>query len=59
MCVEVIPMYKTFTIDYHPRADKLADAVEKKANELAHEGYRVISFSVTNSAKAIILAERD
>ncbi|MCI6574900.1 MAG: hypothetical protein PT944_03045 [Actinomycetaceae bacterium] len=52
-------MYKTFTIDYHPRADKLADAVEKKANELAHEGYRVISFSVTNSAKAIILAERD
>ena len=37
----------------------MAAAIERAANELAAQGYRVVSFSVTGSAKAIILAESE
>ena len=50
-------MYKTFVIDYNPQTAKMAEAVEEKANEIAEAGFEVLSFSVTNSGKAIILAE--
>lgn len=50
-------MYKTFVIDYNPQTAKMAEAVEKKANEIAGAGFKVLSFSVTNSGKVIILAE--
>lgn len=50
-------MYKTFVIDYSPQTSKMAEAVEEKANEIAGAGFEVLSFSVTNSGKAIILAE--
>lgn len=50
-------MYKTFVIDYNPQTAKMAEAVEEKANEIAGAGFEVLSFSVTNSGKAIILAE--
>jgi hypothetical protein len=35
----------------------MAEEIEKKANELAQNGYKVLSFSITNSGKAIILAD--
>jgi predicted phosphoribosyltransferase len=54
---EVVHMYKTFVIGYNPKAHKMAEEIEKKANELARDGYRVLSFSITNSGKAIILAD--
>lgn len=50
-------MYKTFVIDYNPQTAKMAEAVEEKANEIAEAGFKVLSFSVTNSGKAIVLAE--
>ncbi|MCI7326035.1 MAG: hypothetical protein MSS48_08105 [Clostridiales bacterium] len=50
-------MYKTFVIDYNPQTARMAEAVEEKANEIAGAGFKVLSFSVTNSGKAIILAE--
>lgn len=50
-------MYKTFVIDYNPQTSKMAEAVEEKANEIVGAGFKVLSFSVTNSGKAIILAE--
>ena len=50
-------MYKTFAIPYSPFADKLAQLIEEKANELEGEGYEVVSFSVTPSARVIILAK--
>ena len=49
-------MYKTFVVDYSPRAEKMALLIEKEANEVEKLGYEVISVSVTNSAKAVILA---
>jgi hypothetical protein len=50
-------MYKTFVIDYHPQAVKMAASLEEKANAIAEDGFRVLSFSITNSGKAIILAQ--
>ena len=50
-------MYKTFAIPYSPFADKLAQLIEEKANELEGEGYEVVSFLVMPSARAIILAK--
>lgn len=47
--------YRTVVIDYMPKADKMAAAIEKKANEMAQSGWELLSFSITNSAKAILL----
>lgn len=51
-------MYKAFVVAYSPAADRMAELVEQKANEVVRDGYEVVSFSVTNSARAIILARR-
>ena len=47
--------YKTIVVDYAPKAKKMASAIEKAANEYAQNGWELVSFSVTNSAKAILL----
>ncbi len=47
--------YRTITIDYAPKAKKMAAAIEKKANEMAAAGWELITFSVTGSAKAILV----
>ena len=48
-------MYKTIVIDYAPKAKKLAAAVEQTANEKAQDGWELVSFSVMNFAKAILV----
>jgi len=47
--------YKTIVIDYAPKAKKMAAAIEEKANEMAQNGWELVTFSVTNSAKAILV----
>ena len=47
--------YKTIVIDYAPKAKKMAAAIERTANERAQEGWELMTFSVTNSAKAIMV----
>lgn len=47
--------YKTMVIDYAPKAKKMAAAIEKAANERAQDGWELAAFSVTNSAKAILV----
>ena len=47
--------YKTIVIDYAPKAKKMAAAIEKKANEMAQIDWELVTFSVTNSAKAILV----
>lgn len=47
--------YKTIVMDYAPRAKKMAAAIEKIANEKAQEGWELVTFSVTNSCKAILV----
>lgn len=48
-------IYKTIVIDYAPKAKKMAAAVEEKANEMAQNGWELVTLSVTNSAKAILV----
>ena len=43
--------YKTIVIDYAPKAKEMAAAIERTANERAQEGWELMTFSVTNSAK--------
>lgn len=52
------PMHKTFVIPCSPHADRMAEAIEQKANNLDQDGYDVASFTATASAKAIILARK-
>ena len=47
--------YKTIVVDYAPKAQKMAAAVEDKVNEMAREGWEPVTFSVTKSAKAILV----
>ena len=47
--------YKTIVIDYAPKARKMAAAIEQTANEKAQDGWELVTFSVTNSAKAILV----
>lgn len=47
--------YKTIVTDYAPRAKKMAAAIEKIANEKAQESWELVTFSVTNSCKAILV----
>ena len=49
--------YKTVVLKYNPRAENMAEEVEKAANEYAEKGWKLISFSVTLSAKAILVFE--
>ena len=48
-------MYKTIVFDYAPKAKKMAAAIENTANEKAQDGWELVTFSVTNSAKAILV----
>ena len=50
--------YKTIIIDYAPKAKKMAAAIEETANERALDGWELVTFSVTNSAKAILVFRR-
>ena len=47
--------YKTIVTDYALKAKKMADEIEKVINEKAKDGREPVTFSVTNSCKAIIL----
>ena len=49
--------YKTVVLKHNPRAEKMAEEVEKAANEYAEKGWKLITFSVTLSAKAILVFE--
>ncbi len=47
--------YKTVVIDYNPKAEKMAADVEKTINKMAKDNWEFVTFSVTNSAKAILV----
>ena len=47
--------YKTVVFDYTPRAGAMSDKIEETANDMARQGWELAAFSVTNSAKAILV----
>lgn len=48
-------MYKTVVIEYSPKADDMAKKIEEKANEMLQEGFKLVTLSITGSAKAILV----
>ena len=48
-------IYKTMVIGYLPKAQTMAAAIEEQANEMAPTGWELVTFSVTPSAKAILV----
>ncbi len=48
-------VYKTIVLEYAPKAKKMAAVLEDKANEMARQGWETVSFTVTGSAKGILL----
>ncbi len=51
-------MYKTVVIGYVPKADTMAKKVEEKSNEMHEDGYELVTMSITNSAKAILVFKK-
>ncbi|KAB7789850.1 hypothetical protein [Bifidobacterium leontopitheci] len=51
--------YKTVVMDYAPKAATMAANIEQSANDMAGQGWRLTTMSITNSAKAILVFERD
>ena len=48
-------IYRSVVVDYAPKAKKMAALIEEKANEMSKNAYEPVTFSVTNSAKAILV----
>ncbi len=46
-------MYIAKTIEYSPKAEDMAKKIEDLANVMLAEGYQLVTFSVTGSAKAV------
>lgn len=46
-------MYRTVVAGYAPKAGETAEETERAANEYARRGWELVTFSVTNSTKAI------
>ena len=49
-------MYKTFVIGYSHSIKMMATLIAHSANEITSKGFEAASFSISNSRKAIILA---
>ena len=47
--------YKTIVTGYAPKARKMAGEIEQVINEKSKDGWELVTFSVTNSCKAIIV----
>ena len=51
-------MYKTVVLSYKPIAEHMAEQIEKSANEMYEQGYELVTVSITNSAKAIVVYKK-
>lgn len=47
--------HKTIVIGYAPKAKAMAAEIERITNEKAREDWELVTFSITNSAKAILV----
>ena len=45
-------MVKCEVIGYTPKAQEMADKIERRANEMASEGYALISCAMTPAARS-------
>ncbi len=47
--------YKAVVIDYAPKAARMVALIEDKANEMEPDGWKLVTVTITNSAKAIMV----
>lgn len=47
--------YKTIVVDYAPKAKIMAAEVEDAANEMERDGWELVTFAITGSAKGILV----
>lgn len=47
--------YKTKIIEYSPKADTMAKKIEEKSNEMAADGYVLVTMTCTGTAHAILV----
>ena len=47
--------YKTIVTEYLPKAKTMAAEIEKVANDKAQDGWELVSCSVTNTCKAVLV----
>lgn len=52
-------MYQTVVIKYAAKAKDMAAQVEKTANDMEREGYRLVSFAAMPSAKGVLVFHRE
>ena len=51
-------MYKTIVLDYCPKSKDMAIKIEHTANKMYAEGYELVTFSETTTAKAILVFKK-
>ena len=51
-------MYKTVVIEYFSKADTMAKKVKKVSNEMLEDEHELVTMSITNSAKAILIFKK-
>ena len=47
--------YETVVLPYQPKAPEMAAAIEEKANEMACDSWKLVTFSITPAARAILV----
>lgn len=48
-------IYKTVVLEYEPKAKKMAQLIENEINTRVSQGWTFVTFSITNSCKAILV----
>lgn len=47
--------YMTKLVDYHPVDKRMTEEVEKTANDMEKEGWDLVTLSITNNGRAILI----
>lgn len=51
-------MYKVIVLDYSPKAENMAKQIEDKINEMATNGYELVTLTETTTARAILVFKK-
>lgn len=51
-------MYKVIVLEYAPKAEVMAKQMEEKINEMAKDGYELVTLTETTTARAILVFKK-
>lgn len=52
-------MYKSIVLGYTPKAKDVGKAVEEEANKQEKEGFKLVSFAISPSAKPVLIFSKE